>query len=391
MPFLIVALTSLLATTSSAPPRAPNKAPAQSDSVTCDKPQPPTARADNEPPPMPAQKAAQAAYAEYHRSVLRSLRSSAAPRDRALAIQMGDMVDMWDGHEPTPADRVQRGAMLRAAAAAAPDDTLVQWLWVQASPEDSGCDVGRPCPHRLEALARVQPDNGSAWVPVFSAAWQAKDIPAAETALANMARATYFDEKFGETVRAWVEMFHRYPVPTSAFDHDSPEARLDPQTLAFENAFSYAAATSFPAYQGPINACRREEHPDASPQRFRDCAQVGRSMLAHSRSLISSQIGRALLRVSGQATAADIANARVVDWQYEQWQKLLPGQPGHENDSLKETGADWLETGDEIQVMQRQLQRAGIPLTPPANWQPHGRDGNPTSPLGEPPASAKTS
>jgi len=232
---------------------------------------------------------------------------------------------------------------------------------------------------------RLQPDNGSAWVPVFSIAWKAKDIPAAESALSNIARATYFDDQQAAALKAWMDIFHRYPAPNSVFAPGSPESKFDERTTEFWMSFAYGVGTMMPSYQGLVDACRREKHPDASPQRFRDCAQAGRSMMAHSSSLVSRQIGRALLRVSGQATDGDIANARVVDWQYEQWGNLLPGIAENDPDYAKDTADDWIDTGDEIKVLQRELLRKGISLTPPADWQPHGRDGKPISPLGEEP------
>jgi len=186
-----------------------------------------------------------------------------------------------------------------------------------------------------------------------------------------------------------MEMFHRYPVPMSAFVAGTPEAKLDERTIDFSMSFTYVVGMMTPPYQGLIDACRRDKHRDASPQRFRDCAQVGRSMMAHSSSLISRQIGRVLLRTSGQATTEDIANARVVEWQYEQWGSLLAANSEDEAAYAKETAADWIDTGDEIKVVQLELRRRGIPLTPPNDWQPHGRDGKPISPLGEDPAPAK--
>ena len=340
---------------------------------------------DSEQPPTPEQKAASATYQNYMRSLVHSLRTSADARDRALATQMSFMIDFFDTHEPTGADRAAHGAMLRGAAEAAPDDALVQWLWASASPEDSGCNPSSPCPRRVEAVARLQPDNGSAWLPVFNTAWKANDTAAAESALAQMALAKLFDEQFGMALKAWMDVYRRYPMPKSVIARNSPEATFDDQTRNFAWSMAFAAAVATPAYQSLLKACSREKHPDDSPLRFRDCAQVGRLMLTQSTSLLSSRIGRAVLRVSGHATAVDIANARAADWQYEHWQTLVLGRTDYDVSDLKATAVDWLDTGDETQVMRRRLQRAGIPLTPPADWQPRGRNGKPISPLGESP------
>lgn len=318
---------------------------------------------------------------------MRSLRTSADARDRALATQMTFMTDFFDAHEPAPVDRTARSAMLRDAAEAVPDDALVQWFWANASSEDSGCDPSSPCPHRTEALAHLQPENGSAWLPVFNAAWKANDIPAAESALAQMAVATHFEDQMGPALKAWMDVYRRYPMPNAAVARNSAGAALDVQTINFTSSMAFAAAAAIPAYQSLMQACSHEKHPDASALRFHDCAQVGRTMLTHSTTLLSSMIGRSVLRVSGQATSQDLANARVATWRYEQWTKLLQGRD--EDSDLKTVMADWLETNDETKVMQRRLLRAGMSLTPPPDWQRHGRDGKPISPLGEPPAPAK--
>ncbi len=380
---LIFALAALVAA-------APHASEAATQSADCSKAQQQAGTTnDCEPRQTPGQKAAQAAYLDYMRSLVKSLRNSNSARDRALATQMGFVVDDSDRGESSPADSADAGAKLRAAAEAAPDDGLVQWLWANAAVENSGCNTRSPCPLRAEAALRSQPGNGAMWIPKLAIAWKANDIPAAESALAQMALATRFDDQIGTALKAWMDVYQRYPMPSSAVAKDSLEAKLDDRERNFGGAMGFAVATGMPAYQSLVQACSREKHPDASPSRFRDCAQVGRLMLMHSTSLISRLIGRAVLRVSGQATAADIATARIVDWQYEHWQSLVATRAADDASDIKKLAGDWLDTGDEAQVMQRQLGRAGIPLTPPADWQPHGRDGKPMSPLGEAPATSK--
>jgi hypothetical protein len=345
---------------------------------------------DSEPPQTPEQKAAAAAYQNYLRALVRSLSVSADARDRALAAtQMLWLVDdALNDRESTADDRATRGAMLRDAAEKAPDDALVQWFWANASPEDSGCTASKPCPHRAEAIARLQPDNGSAWLPVFNAAWKANDIPAAESVLVQIARANHFDEQFGAAVKAWMDVYRRYPMPKSAMLTNSDDSKFDDQTRNLANSFAFAAASGISSYGSLMNACSQEKHPDASQSRFRNCAQVGRIMLTRATSLLANRIGSALLRVSGQATPSDIASARLATWRYEQWNALVRQREIYAAADLKAKASDWIETGDEMQVMRRELQRAGISLTPPADWQPRGRDGKPISPLGEAPAPA---
>lgn len=386
MPLLIIALSALVATTTNAPAAIPKGGTEQSINQINSEPKDRLrGMGDPEPVKTPAQKAAQDAYQTCLRSLVQSLGASASARDRALGTQMYFIIDYFDSHQPTLEDRAAHGAMLRSAAEAAPDDALVQWLWANANPDDSGCSASHPCPNRAEAIARLQPGNGSAWLPLFNASWKAKDIPAAESALRQMSLANRYEEQIGLELIAWMDVFRRHPMPISAMDQNGPDALLDDQSRSFSFSMSLAAAFAIPAYQPLVDACNHEKHPDASASRFHDCAQLGRVMLRHSTSLIGRMISLPLLRLSGQATAADIANARVFDWQYDHTQALA----ANENADLKATIADWLATGDESVVLERQLQRAGIALTPPAAWQVHGRDGKPISPLGESPRSAK--
>jgi len=375
--FLAVVMALSTATAATPPPKA--SAPPAAEAV------PVWAEDDAEPPPTPEQRAEKAAYLSYTRSLLKSLRASSRPRDRAIATQMGWMPAMMEGRMPSPAEQAADGAILRAAAEAAPDDALLQRLWSQASPEASGCDARRPCPERSRALVRLQPDNAVAWMPTVEAAWKARDVAATDAALAQMARATMFDDYTGEAIKAWVDVYRRYPAP--APPAGSAEAAAGRGVAGFSQAMAYAAATETPAFGSVAQACHHDWHPDAPPSRFHDCAQVGRVLLTRSHTLLARQMGRALLRISGQATPGDVAAARTVAWQYEQWGRLIErlDDPAR----MKGFMADWLATGDELAVLERQFARDGIPLIPPAGWQPRGRDGKPIGPLGEAPATTK--
>ena len=384
MALLLFALASLLATAggSPAPPgnsgpyRAVHRQDVQGDSALLQPTQ--QQAAEN--------MAYEAASHDYLASLETSLRKSPYPRDRALATLMMEQVPEY--HALTADETALRGALLRGAAEVAPEDVLVQWLWTNATVADSGCDASNPCPQRIEAAARVQPDNGAAWDPVVFTAFAAGNIPAAESALQKMAQATHFDDQHGVTLKAWMEIFQRYPMPDamaidlkrSAFA-TTPMANFDAQTRNFTIAETYAVPAAAQPYGWPVGQCDRSKHPQASQQRMRDCAQVGRVMLTRSTSLLYGRIGRALLRVSGQATATDDANARVEAWQLEQASTApAPTREDKTVELMNAIAADWLETGDEVQVNQRRVQRAGIPLTPPADWVAHGPDSKPMPP-----------
>lgn len=325
----------------------------------------------------PARVAEQASYQAWMHGTEQALRASASPRDRALAALLRSLQAAPD---PAADDR---GALLRAAAQAAPDDALVQFLWAQASPGNSGCDDGHPCPERVAAAAHMQPDNAAAWVAVVDDAWQRKDTAAIDAALARMAQATGYDDQQGQLLMAWLDVYQRHPLPATA---EVGAAGRSPSADAFNAAMSMAAVM-LPSYQGLTQSCHREWQPQASAQRFVDCATIGRGMLAHADDLIGQMIGRALLRLSGQATAADVDAARVAQWQYAQWQQMQRSWDDATADAaLME---DWQQAGNEVAVMRLQLTRAGIPLQPPAGWQMHDSHGRPVPPLGNPTPEAR--
>lgn len=326
-----------------------------------------------------AQAADQAAYQAALHQLLDTLRTSASPRERALAAQLLMVVPAADGNVAGATEEAQSGALLRAAAQAAPDDALVQSLWANADPRLSGCDVKDPCPQRADALARVQPDNAVAWIPAVDAAWQRKDATGIDAALAKMANARGYDDFLGQALKAWMDIYTRYPLPVPTSDPEA--ARFGPRATAFVAALAMASATTLPPFDKVVKSCQREMHPDAPKSRLRDCAQIGRTLLVHGDSLLGRMIGRALLRVSGQATPADIEPARVAQWQQEMWGKLSAAHT--EPAQLDAVAADWARADNEIEVMQMQLQRAGIPLTPPTGWTAHNRRGEPVPPLGE--------
>ncbi|MBS0456847.1 MAG: hypothetical protein JSS44_05900 [Proteobacteria bacterium] len=331
-----------------------------------------------DPAATTAQAADQAAYQAAMRELVRTLRDSASPRDRALASQLLPVVPATDGSEPASAEQAASGKLLRAAAQAAPDDALVQALWVNADPRLSGCDVKNPCPRRADALARLQPDNAAAWVPLVDAAWQRKDTAGIDAALAKMAKARDYDDFLGQALKAWMDVYARHPLPVPT--SDPAAARFSPRATALVAAMGMASATALSPFDKVVKSCQRQMNPDAPPSRFRDCAQIGRTLLVHGDSLLGRMIGRGLLRVSGQATPADVEPARNAQWQQENWMRLTAtADPAR----LDAAAADWANASNEMAVLQIQFQRAGIALTPPAGWMAHNSRGEPVPPLGE--------
>ncbi len=320
------------------------------------------------------------------------LEHSASPRDWALASQLL----AYPADQPAATKR-RGGDLVRKAAAAAPDDRLVQWLWVQESPERSGCRTANTCPNRAGALAGLDPDNGAAWPSVITDAWERKDIAAVDEAIGKMAETSHYDDAFGVTFRAWEEVVRRYPPakqprPTTdtltvrAFGLVEGSVKWTESKSMDDIDRSPAGVAFVLVMQGPwpmhpklARACDRGANPNASARRFDDCGTIGRLLLEHSSFLLERFEGALVLRTSGTARASDIGDARALRWQEEKFGSLNVGQEAVAMDDYL-TAYD--TTNSEMAAMQHALQSAHIPLNPPVTWQPT-RDGKIINPLGE--------
>ena len=334
MPLLTLALTALLAT------NAASAAPA----------------AKNPDVPAPALARAWVVMGQ-------SLRNSASPRDWALAseifVESGDAATL-------AAKRRARGALLRKAAEAAPKDAFVQWLWANAMPDMVGCDAHAPCPDRAAVLAKLEPDNGAAWVPVVNAALDANNMGDADAALAHAAAATRYDERWIMSWKTWRDVYRRYSIPTNGDPSDPFASNTELSTD--EAAVMMAAATGAPAYAPLVRACTRAKYPQAPAAHFDDCGKLGRLMLKQGMTMLAQSIGAGILRVSGTANADDRVAARSVEWRQHQYAThALPfDQPAEMHAYL----ADLERTGNEVEAQQLQLRRADLSLTPPVGWKP---------------------
>ncbi len=316
------------------------------------------------------------AHTRYQRELERSLRNSASPRDWAISA----VLVHYDDPTSVGASSPSRAALLRKAAAAAPNDRLVQWLWASQSASDSGCDTGHPCPGRSMALAHIEPDNGAAWVPAIGEAAAAGDAGRIDRTLAKMAAANRFDEMLNDSMTALLDVARRYPPP---FDQNE---RVDGKSVTTEMArlsfvFAQATAITIPNYRHLVIACRRDKHPEATLAHFENCGKIGRLMLTRSGAWVSRLIACSLLRESGIAGTTDVENARTALWQYEQYGKLIKQeQAGQASlESLREQVGGM----SEVEANQRALRHANFAPMPPTGWRPT-REGKPVDLLGSP-------
>jgi hypothetical protein len=325
-----------------------------------------------EPPMTPEQQANLAAVARYQHGLEESLRASASPRDWALSATVMHSDERSDGPDgPLPSD-ASRGALLRKAAEAAPTDRLVQWLWAIAPAELSGCNAASPCVNRGNALAKLEPDNGAAWVPAIADAAQFRDAARMDDALAHMAAATRYDEAFRDARSAWLDAFRRFPMPPELLR--SPDGKTGDATLAAESGAMSQLTYALAPYDELVQACQSGAHVEVPLARRANCANAGRLMLDQSTTITARMVGMTILEMSGALTAEDQARVRAVQWQLEQHMRLMP--KGESDLPRMRDEMDRLAASDsEVAAMQEDLRRAHVALTPPAGWQPRQEPG----------------
>jgi hypothetical protein len=280
---------------------------------------------------------------------------------------------------PSPADAA-RGALLRKAAEAAPTDRLVQWIWAIAPVELSGCTAASPCRNRGSALAKLEPDNGAAWVPAVADAARFHDASRTDDALVHMAAATRYDEAFRDAKSAWLDAFRRFPMPPELLR--LPDGKTGDATLAAESGAMSQLNYAIPPFDDLVQACQRGRQGEVPAARFASCASAGRLMLDQSTTIPGRMVGATLLEMSGALTAEDRERVRAAQWQLEQHMRLAPHGEG--DMTLMREQMDRLVASDnEVAAMQEDLRRAHVALTPPSGWQPRQERG-PQGPAGEP-------
>jgi len=253
-----------------------------------------------------------------------------------------------------------REALIARASADAHADAFVQWFAASHAQDDEVKAAA------LRALQSLEPDNGMVWMLSVDSAMQSGDAPGVSAALARMAAATRFDDRFGEFVVEWLQAGDRHPLQRN--DVAQAQADLDPDTVPIVRAIAYASALAIPAAQSVLGACRDSAEDDFA-HRAHDCSTIGRLLAGKANSLVSRAFGIVLLRIIGDPSLAGFE--RRFAWLNEFTVRMpdVATDSGH----ARRFEADWLAVGHEIGVLQRQLVRLGLPLEPPADWQPAAR------------------
>jgi hypothetical protein len=304
-----------------------------------------------------ARTAVESAGEAYWNSFQSQMRESPSPRERAMLARFNPLDD--------PA---AMGRAMHAAAQAAPTDPLVQMLWSSVGERWSGCPASSPCPEQAMAWARVEPENGLAWVNAFVAVEsKTMDDKQVDAAIAGIAGKTRYDDHLIDFWLSYRNALAARPMPSSLVEMlakdfggtaDLNSARQVVESVA---AMSFAAALPLPM-QNLMHACDPARHPQAPVARFENCARIGRGIVQSDSSLMSKMLGSALVRVSGFEDEADRAARRTLEWRQDAANKLLDQR------DYQGYFTDLASTRSETRAQELLLSRHGIPLAPPQRW-----------------------
>ncbi|HJU40091.1 MAG TPA: hypothetical protein VJ724_11005 [Tahibacter sp.] len=306
------------------------------------------------------------------RRFVETLRTSAAPRDWAVASQIfvypdSDSSDAMAAMEKRQS---QQAELLRTAALAAPDDKLVQWLALFEMPHAGGGCASPAAPRdRVDAVLRLEPDNGFALLPALKEAVAAKDATAIDTVLAQIAAAPRHDDHVADYTLVLLDVAARHPDAAMRMPDHAANA-LDADDVALLGASMQARQIGASLY-GLTKVCDAAEQTDADLRRFAACADIGRRLSRESPNFTVRLTGFDLLRKSAQFDETDAAAERELRWLTEQAQGLAEREQAGFVPAARRA---WLESRDDVASMRAVLGHYGISATPSAGWMPRDDD-----------------
>lgn len=294
-----------------------------------------------------------------------AMRSGTRPLDWALAATASPKPSRTIGAATPDFD----GDLFRAAQAA-PNDALVQWLVANhadtSTPEGAAARAAS-----VDALTRIEPDNGASWMEALADARRHGDASAEDDALRRMAESRRFDDHFAGVLHAWLDVYDRHPIP--------PGLSADVYGTGFVAAMARAAATALPGYEDIVHACKPPATEGATFERTAPCTAIGHTMLHRGTTLVARSIGFVVLRNLDAATEDDRTAKRNTDWYIAhplegKGYSMNPAEANPRDALAYES--DWRRMDDEIEVVKAALQRAGLPTEAPDGWtSPHWTGG----------------
>lgn len=305
----------------------------------------------------------QRGIAAYHARIASQLAASGKPRELAFAATLQRFADEVQGSTTatttaSPAS-AQETQWLREAAAKAGDDVIAWTLLLQ---DDASS-------HRNAAThwQALEPDNLAAWLVG----------KVSSDALFEAARkTTHYNQHFYPRVRWMAAALRAHPPTTQEakllMAGGEPDARpFDLEEFSAMAALGIDMAVAMPVLRTLMDGCRGEALQSTAMRRD-TCRHVAGLLLDKPRSRMAEMYGIGLLRelASNQAEqAASAERRRQFDWQTQQFMQLMMKDAEPDNGAFLRLFNN-PDIDNEIELTERLLREAGVPLQPPADWEP---------------------
>ena len=302
--------------------------------------------------------AAERVWRNYQQRVAVLLAETGQPRDLALAAVLQDLASV-DAEGRIP-DNATTAAWRSAAARNAGADVIANAMLMMG--EDAGSPLREAAARRW---AQAEPGNMAPRLLLQNGA---------EIVLAEARDMRRFDQHMYDQVR-WIQSALLRHPPTAAeravlLGNDGGTV----EEHAAINAMALWAAVAMPSLEPLSQACQPGAL-RATPTRAADCTYIARTFVGHSDSTLGRMLGIGMLeRMAGNASERAEVQAlqRRMDWQMLEWGRIATAQ---ERDGAAQfvrlLGDPSVQT--EQDLVERILAEAGVPLDPPAGWQPPRR------------------
>lgn len=331
-------------------------------------------RAAQSAPPAHKQDARQNIYQHWQTTAIKTL----AARDDADSLYAAALLERLpatdaDGNMHARETHVRAHAMQRSldfldqAASLEPDGADIAAQALIACSHISGCDINTYA-DRYNAAA---PNDAFGWWPALQQAQADKNQTAITENLLAMSHAATFTDYFVSHYQRLRRGLDQVPPPPAA---STPSSAMGPTSAGNRRAvvaMAVASAITLPPYGTVSKPCRPDNAQFA--QRHEACLAIGKLMQRGAHTMVGYQIGLVLQRRAAD-NDADRQNAlavgRRLDWQLHNYHEKVSQSVGPDRAAAQRRDYfDALEqTGGELSAIQLLLNKAGLPLDPPADW-----------------------
>lgn len=302
--------------------------------------------------------AAERVWRNYQQRTAVLLAAGGEPRDLALAAILQELANVDD--QGRLAEDATTTGWRQAAADRAGTDVIANAMMMMGVHASSALRE-----QAAQRWAEAEPDNIAPLLLLDGGA---------EMALARARELRRFDLYMYDQVR-WIQSALLRHPPSAAELPVLMDGRGTVEELAADSAMALWAAVAIPSLQPLHYACGDGAALRALPSRAADCTHIARVLVGFSDTGLGRMIGIGMLeRLAGNASERAEAQVlrRRMNWQMLEWGRIAASQERGGVPQFVRLLAD-PQVRTEQDLIERILAEAGVPLDPPAGWQPPRR------------------